>query len=279
MKKLLLLLFICTSISSISQLDDHSLRAESAELTIENLQGSWKEHNKRDYSLAGDEEYETILMFDHFHVEGNKVWCFEYPIKAHWVGLIQVVQGKILITNRKYFSRNKTWTPQPPRFGVSSPDCNFILSKNKQTLCFGGSSYSKDSLEQQVINKLKTGKFNRECLFGKWKLKTFYNSGYDGLGDVDLIYPWKLPSYLNITKESVHRFYGGGLFYVKVNGEKKAFKISVIHVSEWTSELLIRPNGWSTFDPDKYENEDFIGYRTDEVRYMINDPDDAYHSD
>ena len=238
-----------------------------AELTLENLQGVWKKASRRRYDLFGDEPYETVPEYNHILIEGNNIWEFEYPIQMYSLDQFEIKDGIIVFTNEKNLLKNAPVIEPTPNFGTSGK-CNYGVSENKKTLCYGGENYYKDSLDLTVIDKLKSGKFNTDCLSGNWQLKTSYDSGYDGHGEVNFIYPWKLPAKMNISPESVHRFYGAGLFYLKINGEKRPFTLEAIHVNEYYGKLVITPYKWHK-DKDYDYDQPFKGVHTSSVTYEI----------
>ncbi len=256
---------------------DNIPSVEMAELTVENLQGVWKKSNKRRYDLSGDEMYETVVEHNHIYIEGDKIWEFEYPSQMYSVSTYIIEDSLIKITSSKYLM---TSVPRHALFKLgTSGICNYGVTSDKKYLCFGANNYYKDTLDINVINKLKSGEFNSDCLVGKWKLKTFYDSGYDGNGDVAYIYPWKLPTYLNILKTNVHWFYATNKIYFKIDGVLRPFTIEEIHINDWYSELIITPYKWyKETEKDPEYNEAFIGVHTSTVRYMINDPDDRWRN-
>ncbi len=250
-----------------------TIPAEMAELTVENLQGVWKKANRRRYDLVGEEMYETVIEYNHIYIEGDKIWEFEYPSQMYSVSIYIIKDSLIEITSTKNLMSSGP-VIREMKMGISSK-CHYGVTADLNFLCFAGDNYYKDSLNINLINKLKSGDFNSDCLVGNWKLKTFYNSGYDGLGDVPFIYPWKLPQKLDITKRNVHWFYGVNLLYLKIDGVKRPFIIEEIHINEWSSELTISPYKWYIYpeeDPDS--DQPFIGVHTSTVRYMINDPEE-----
>jgi hypothetical protein len=141
------------------------------------------------------------------------------------------------------------------------------LSPNGKHLCILSSCFYRENLDPLIIEKIKKNKFNSESLVGEWKLQTFYSSGHDGWGMMPEEFPWEMDHQLTITKGNVHRFYGGGLFYLKIDGEKRPFEIKEIYIGEDSGSFELRPYNWK---PTKSRIRPFVliySYGEDESFY------------
>lgn len=241
-------------------------------LTIEDLQGVWKEGNRIRHDLYGDEEYETEIEYKHIYIEGNQIWEFEYPFQMYTMCNFFIKNDSIKISSHKYIQALDLYEPEL-KMGEAF-EYQYGLDSTKNRLCFQGACYYRDNLNIRVINKLKNGKFNRDSLAQNWKLKTFYDSGYDGLGLVYYVHPWELPANLDITKSNMYRFYYDKKIYLKIDGIKRPFLIDEVHSDSFSSKLVLVPDTWYE-EPEEDPDEDlpFIGVHTSRVIYMVNDPD------
>lgn len=244
-----------------------------AKLNLSNLQGIWKKQDRRRYDLASDELYVTVRNYNHILIEGDKIWEFEYPCRMFSVKTFVIEDSVIKITSTKYLLNAEPPVPQI-KLG-SSGKCNYGVTADKNKLCFNDDNYEKDSLNISIINKLQRNYINENCVTGNWVLKTSYDSGYDGLGQVEILYPWQLPKTLSISNKNVNSYLANNLFYLKINGIKKPFTIDEIHVNEWHSKLILIPYKWYK-EPDEDENYDtpFEGVRTSTIVYEFYENED-----
>lgn len=241
-------------------------------LTKEALQGAWKRMDivYTNPMIVHDEADHKEVHEEHCHLwfEGNEVYEFEYPIILESIFEYEI-NGDALVRTKTKYQRNDNPAPLPPFAKYSECQSNLYKMEGSDEiyLCFEGYKYYRDTLDVGTINKLKSGKFNPNCLSGRWILVRGYDTGYDGRGFIFYDYPWDLSDTLEISKSGVDRFWGGGHFYLKVNGEKKSFSIEEIHID--SGVLTLYPEDWHVEKEWKEEEYDAGIHPTSRVRFVL----------
>ena len=262
-------------------------------VSIEKLQGVWA-FEKHANKYKPEELDISSLYYYNIQIQDSSIYIFDYPTQLHAHLTFKIVQDSIVYTSVKNYSALKKIIPDPTVFvpidlkinddydddylevidnpfeSVSEPTPT-TLSSNGNQLCILSSCYYRVNLDSSTIEKIKKNKFNSEGLIGDWKLQTYYSSGHDGWGMMPEEFPWKMDHELIITKDNVHRFYGGGLFYLKIDSEKRPFEITEIYIGENSGSFELRPYNWK---PSKKRIRPFVliySYGEDESFYDLNE--------
>lgn len=206
--------------------------------SLDDIQGDWTCVNMSRYmgNLATDIAYpndlDWITPTRNMQIKNNQLWLFDYPCEYFYTIPLKSDSGNF------YYSRN-----EPPYYNTY----NFILRNDTLIVEeFPGTLtgyYVKDTFDQNIITKLKKDSINQSCLQATWDLTVEYNSGYDGLGILPVICPFKVPIELKISTANLYKYYlYGRIIQLDVNGTLRKFRIE--RLSNKENVLKLNPKFW-----------------------------------
>lgn len=101
--------------------------------------------------------------------------------------------------------------------------------------------YVRTQLDSTIVKRLKKYTLNVNCLYGRWKLETSYDSGYDGNGIVDYRFPFA-PQHVLIFSSNSRIDYSNRTMWLKADGVAKPF--TIVKLSSSGLHIDVEAGSW-----------------------------------
>lgn len=213
----------------------HEQAVPNNTITVQNLQGTFTCNNLTEHryapGIAADAySYYTSYRYNCW-VRNDTLWKFEYPCKYLGRHRFEIKNGDSI-----YFDNNSIAYGKIER--NASSDVFIIKQKHLEInpknlkvteeytpVEYSPELWSRDSLDFNILEKLKHDSLNYNYLEGDLELVTYYNQGYGEEYTVD--FPLPLPKYFSITSaDSARLIIEKKRIYLPVYGKPRLFNIT-----------------------------------------------------